>query len=143
MRPTHRSSMVLVGAMLVTGLASCGTDAPTTPEAAESVARERSNSFVTLAPPGNVQSQAWGIDPSGRVVVGAYRTEDDVVHGFVFERGAFTTIDYPGVAFSLVTGISGRGEMVGWWQDANGVQHGYVRRDGVFATVDAPGSVAT
>jgi len=134
---------VAAWALCVARLAGCDSDTPTTPTAAGSAALERSRPFITFAPPGNVQSQAWGIDPSGRVVVGAYRTEDDVVHGFVFERGAFTTIDYPGVAFSLVTGISGRGEMVGWWQDANGVQHGYVRRDGVFATVDAPGSVAT
>ena len=65
MRPAHRSSMALVGAMIVTGLAGCGRDASTAPEAAESAARERSNAFITLAPPGNIQSQAWGIDPSG------------------------------------------------------------------------------
>jgi uncharacterized membrane protein len=143
MRSTHRSSIVLASAMIVAGLVGCGTDTPTTPEAAESTALERSNSFITLAPPGNIQSQAWGIDPSGGVVVGAYRTEDDAVHGFVFSREAFTTIDYPGVAFSLVTGINGRGEMVGWWQDANGVQHGYVLRHGVFASVDVPEASST
>src|SRR6476660_7683616 len=118
MKPARRSSIVLAGAMIVAGLASCDSDAPTTPEAAQSAALERSNSLITLAPPGNVQSQAWGIDPSGKVVVGAYRTEDDAVHGFVFARDAFTTIDYPGTAFSLITGINGRGTMVGFWQDA-------------------------
>ena len=104
--------------MIVAGLASCGTDAPTSPAAAGSAALKRSNSFITLAFPGSIQSQAWGIDPSGRVVVGAYRAEDDAVHGFVFARGAFTTIDYPGAAFSIGTGINGRGEIVGWWEDA-------------------------
>ncbi len=143
MRPAHRSSMVLVGALIVTGLAGCGTDAPTTPEPAGSAARERSTALITLAPPGNIQSQAWGIDPSGKVVVGAYRTEDDAVHGFVFSRGAFTTIDYPGRAFSLLTGINGRGDMVGFWQDADGVQHGYVLQNGVFATVDVPEASST
>ena len=48
--------------------------------------------------------------------MGAYRTEDDAVHGFVFARGAFTTVDYPGTAFSLLTGINGRGTMVGFWR---------------------------
>ena len=132
MRSARRSSIVLAGAMIVAGLASCGTDTPTSPAAAGSAALERSNSFITLAFPGSIQSQAWGIDPSGRVVVGAYRTEDDAVHGFVFARGAFTTIDYPGAAFSIGTGINGRGEIVGWWEDANGIQHGYVQRHGVF-----------
>jgi len=143
MRYAHRSSIVLAGAMIVAGLASCGTDAPTTPEAAESAPLERSNSFITLAPPGNVQSQAWGIDLTGRVVLGAYRTVDDAVHGFVFVKDAFTTIDYPGTAFSLITGINGQGEIVGFWQEANGVQHGYVLQHGVFATVDVPGSTST
>jgi len=143
MRSTHRSSILLASTMIVAGLASCGTDTPTTPPAAESTALERSNSFITLAPPGSLQSQAWGIDPSGRVVVGAYRTVDDVVHGYMLARGAFTTIDYPGTAFSLATGINGRDEIVGWWQEANGIQHGYVRRNGVFANVDVPGSLST
>ena len=143
MRSARRSSIVLAGAMIVAGLASCGTDAPTSPAAAGSAALERSNSFITLAFPGSIQSQAWGIDPSGRVVVGAYRTEDDAVHGFVFARGAFTTIDYPGAAFSIATGINGRGEIVGWCEDANGIQHGYVQRHGVFATVDVPDAPST
>ena len=117
MRSARRSSIILVGAMIVSGLAGCGTDAPTAPAATESDAGERSNAFITLAPPGSIQSQAWGIDPSGRVVVGAFRTEDDAVHGFVFAREALTTIDYPGTAFSLATGINGRDEIVGWWQE--------------------------
>ena len=48
MRPAYRSSIVLAGAMIVAGLASCDSDAPTTPEAAGSAALERSSSFITL-----------------------------------------------------------------------------------------------
>lgn len=40
MRSAHRSSIVLASAMIVAGLAGCGTDTPTTPEAAESAALE-------------------------------------------------------------------------------------------------------
>jgi len=143
MRSTHRSSIVLASAIIVAGLASCGTEAPTAPAAVGSAALKPSNSFITLAFSGSIQSQAWGIDPSGRMVVGAYRTEDDAVHGFVFASGAFTTIDYPGAAFSIGTGINGQGEIVGWYEDGNGIQHGYVQRHGVLATVDVPEALAT
>ena len=142
MRSARRSSIVLAGAMIAAGLASCSVDAPTSPAAAGSAALKRSNPFITLAFPGSIQSQAWGIDPSGRVVVGAYRSEDDAVHGFVFARGAFTTIDYPGAAFSIGTGINGRGEIIGWYEDANRIQHGYVQRHGVFATIDVPDALS-
>jgi hypothetical protein len=143
MRSTHRSSIVLASVIIVAGLAGCGTDTPTTPAAAESTALERSNSFITLSFPGSIQSQAWGIDPSGKVVVGGYRTEDQAVHGYVFAKGAFTTIDYPGAAFSIGTGINGRGEIVGWWEEANGIQHGYVKWHGVFTTTDVPEALST
>ena len=144
MHAAHRTTVgPALATLLAVGLASCNPDAPAMPDAPGALAHGHSSSFVTLSPPGNIQSQAWGIDPLGRMVVGAYRTEDAAVHGYVFARGAFTTIDYPGVSFSLSTAINGRGEIVGWWEDADGVQHGYDLQHGVFTTVDVPEAPST
>jgi len=57
-------------------------------------------------------------------------------------EGSVTTIDYPGAALSIGTGVNGRGEIVGWYEDANRIQHGYVQRHGVFATIDVPDALS-
>ena len=143
MGSAHRSALVLAGTMLVTALAGCVSDDPTRPTAAESAAFARSHSFATLTPAGSIGSQAWGIDPPGKVIVGANRTADGAVHGWMFTKGAFTTIDYPGAVASLAAGINGRGDVTGWYMDADGAHHGFIRQNGVFATVDVPGAVTT
>ncbi len=138
MRSTHRSSIALAGAMLLVGLASCDADAPTSPAATASAAREHSNSFITLAFPGSVQSQAWGIDPSGgwSSARTGPKTMPSMVSCSTKERSRQSTT--PASPSHSVTGINGRGEIVGWYEDADGIQHGYVLEHGVFTTVDVP-----
>ena len=56
----------------------------------------------------------------------------------------YSTIDLPGVASTLVSGITNAGKMVGAYQDVHGVFHAYVtdERSG-FVTIDFPNATAT
>lgn len=108
--------------------------------------------FLTVDPPGSVDTRPFGITDSGDVV-GLYITTDTKVHGFLFTRGVYTSIDVPGAIRTNALGVTelqspsddeqvpgaGRGlAVVGRYDTANGVAHGYVLRDGAFATIDYP-----
>ena len=53
---------------------------------------------------------------------------------------SFTTVNYPGAASSMVTGINAAGDVSGIYVDAAGVNHGFTRIGGTFTTVDNPAS---
>ncbi|HLJ96691.1 MAG TPA: PEP-CTERM sorting domain-containing protein [Gemmataceae bacterium] len=50
----------------------------------------------------------------------------------------FTTIDVPGSAQTVATGINDAGQIVGYYNN-----HGFLLSNGVYTTLDAPGSVGT
>jgi hypothetical protein len=75
-----------------------------------------------------------GID--GERVVGNYLDLlDGASHGFLYEDGTFTPIDYPGATDTIVNGINGD-RVVGSYVDAAGVTHGFL------ATVPEPAAGA-
>jgi hypothetical protein len=59
-------------------------------------------------------------------------------HGFLLDKGVFTTIDAPGASLTSVLDINDRGQMVGAYRDDQGITHGFLLDDGVFTPIDAP-----
>jgi uncharacterized membrane protein len=60
-------------------------------------------------------------------------------HGFLLDRGVFTTIDHPdAVAETAVLGINSRGQIVGGYVDADGTVRSFLLDDGVFTPIDHP-----
>jgi hypothetical protein len=51
-----------------------------------------------------------------------------VEHGFVYEKGVYTSIDVPGSTLTFVTGINQQGDIVGNYLDRQNVQHGFVAK---------------
>ena len=64
-------------------------------------------------------------------------------HGFLEERGTYTTIDVSGAADIFLDGINNLGIIQGQIIDAAGLAEGFVTtRRGLFSIVDYPGSGA-
>ena len=71
------------------------------------------------------------------------RTPTAAIHGYVWERGRFTTIDAPGAAGTSLTDINDRGQIVGVRLEADGTFRGFMLERGRFTTFAAPGAVIT
>ena len=107
-----------------------------------------SNSWTYYSPvdyPGAAETFVLGVNNSNQVVGYYYldltRTE---AHGFLLDKGLFTTIDNPeGLLGSVLTGINNYGDIVGWYTDANQGHHGFFYHQGTFTTLDFPESAHT
>ena len=69
-------------------------------------------------------------------------------HGFVYNKGTYTTVDDPLNAFgSFAFGINGVGQIVGAYYDGTGLLHGYMDSNGTYTTINdalgVNGTVAT
>ena len=53
---------------------------------------------------------------------------------------SFTTVNFPGAASSMVTGINAAGDLSGIYVDIAGANHGFTDIGGTFTTVDSPAS---
>lgn len=53
------------------------------------VVAQKNKGVITLDPPGSVDTRPFGINPQGQIV-GLYITGDNRVHGFLFDRGAYS-----------------------------------------------------
>jgi probable HAF family extracellular repeat protein len=82
-------------------------------------------------------TQATGINDSGEIV-GSYRNNANVTHGFLYKGGAFTTINVPGANFTVINGINNKGQMVGEYSTAPGIVQGFLYDGSTFTTIDAP-----
>jgi uncharacterized membrane protein len=105
---------------------------------------EPTYTFVTLAVPGAVSTDAWDIN-NGGVIVGHY-VADGGTHGFVRAAdGTYYTIDVPGAVFTQATTISERNEIAGSYRFPNDpVLHAYLRQiDGSFFNIDVPGATSS
>jgi uncharacterized membrane protein len=111
--------------------------------------RDRDGTITTINYPGALFTQADAINDRGQVVgaylePGAAPNSDgtiarDTVHGFVWERGRFTSFDVPGSVFTHAYGINNRGQISGGYYDTSGRQHGFVRDGRRYRTLDVPG----
>ena len=111
--------------------------------------RDRDGTITTITYPGAPYTLVHGINDRGQLV-GAYLEPGaapnpdgtipaGTVHGFVWERGRFTSFDVPGAIFTQAFGINNRGQITGGYYDATGTQHAFVRDRGRSQTLDAPG----
>jgi probable HAF family extracellular repeat protein len=65
----------------------------------------------TIAVPGNY-TYVEGINDAGQIV-GHYMTSSNIIHGFIYNNGFFTTVDFPGASGTEIRGINNEGEIVG------------------------------
>jgi uncharacterized membrane protein len=113
--------------------------------------------FLGLQPPGSGTSYAAGITAAGVAVggfcglAGCNPTAAD--HGFTYDHGVYTTIDYPQAgATTAAYGINDLGEIVGGFCSGpyacpvgafTRTAHGFLDNQGVFTQLDYPGSQDT
>ena len=83
------------------------------------------------------------------VVVGTYLDSAGTSHGFILDRGAYTTVNYPGASGSGLSSINDLGELSGFYCsdaacDTSATFHSFVRnRNGAFTTFDPPGATGS
>jgi probable HAF family extracellular repeat protein len=76
-------------------------------------------------------------------IVGGYIDGSNVAHGFLYNGGKVTTIDFPGASGTFAFGINDKREIIGVYNDAAQHQHAFLLRKGVFTNIDLPGGVLT
>jgi uncharacterized membrane protein len=110
--------------------------------------RHKDGRFIQIDFPSASYTTIHGLNNRGQIV-GAYleggvtpnpdgTVPPGVVHGFLWERGRFTTLDVPGSIWTQPFGINDRGEISGGYYDPTGKQHGFVLQKGQYTTIDAP-----
>lgn len=96
----------------------------------------RQGVFEAIAHPLGVNgTYPRGVNDAEAVVGNYYATNGN--HGFIFQNGNYTTLDYPLASSTIAYGISSSGEVVGSYSDGS-VVHGFRFKDGVFTTIDNP-----
>ena len=103
-------------------------------------------SYSVLNYPGSFQNTTTvlGINNSN-VVVGSYFIDaSSTTHGFKYNNGKYTTIDFPGADITVATGIADTGDVVGWYQlSGSSYSHGFLLHSGTFTTIDYPAASST
>jgi len=112
--------------------------------------------FVAIEYPGAIHTQCHGINGQGQIV-GRYLDWQNpgngggggrqIEHGFLYDAGIYTSIDYPHADTTDGWKITDLGVIVGDWSTQgslkSGSVHGYVY-DGVsFTSIDVPGALLT
>lgn len=77
-------------------------------------------------------------------VAGDFTDNDGVTHGFVLRKGVFTTVDFPGAAFTQINGINESGGFAGTYfiSDPENAR-GFFSSMGDFVTIHPPQSSRT
>jgi len=76
-------------------------------------------------------------------IVGGYLDASDHSHGFLYNEGNVTTIDFPGALGTFAFGINDLREIIGIYSDSAKVQHAFSLHNGVFKTTDLAGGIGT
>jgi hypothetical protein len=93
--------------------------------------RQPDGRIVTLAVPGAIGVQAYGINECG-IVVGTF-DDGSTAHGFYGRPGSLHRFDLPGATATFAQGINNEGRIVGRYDDAAG-EHGFVTEDTAAAS---------
>jgi hypothetical protein len=94
--------------------------------------------YATLAYPGAVVTTANGIN-NNNVIVGSYFDRNFVVHGFVYRRGHYESLDVRGATETEALGINDAGDIVGVYQLPGRLNaHGFLRHENRLTTIDDP-----
>jgi hypothetical protein len=94
--------------------------------------------YAKIAYPGALLTLPQAIN-NENVVAGSYFDSGDNVHGFLYRRDKFSSLDFPGATATEVMGINDHGDIVGVYQLPGPLSfHGFLRHDGQFTTIDDP-----
>lgn len=121
-----RSALLRLFSMLIVCGISFGFPAPTL-------------EYVTISHPESLigDTRLQDINNSGQIV-GFY----DQLYGFIYYRGTFTGLLYPGKQETKPWGINDQGQIVGTYL-FEGKTYGFLYHRGVFSTLDLPGAPNT
>jgi probable HAF family extracellular repeat protein len=75
-------------------------------------------------------------------IVGAYQNCSGS-YGFLYAGGSFSSISYPGDAYTYLSGINNSGEIVGSYLDSSFNSHGFLYNGGTFSPINFPGVTST
>jgi hypothetical protein len=99
-----------------------------------------SYTFTTIDVPGSIETDAVGNNDLGNIV-GAYRTPDNMVHGFRLSDNIYTTIDPPGSFGTNAAGINNSGEIAGIYGGTPGTRDfGFLLNGETYTSINPPGS---
>jgi uncharacterized membrane protein len=93
-------------------------------------------------PSGSTQIAAYGIN-SSNAVVGWYLNSSGVPTAFMYAKGKFAAVKFPGAASTEANGINDNGWIVGTYVDTKGVQHGFYWDTLKYHPITLKGAVAT
>jgi hypothetical protein len=86
-----------------------------------------SGTYTTINVPGDIDTEANGINDNGLIVGGAYNPSGATYgDGFIDNGGTFTTFDYPGSVYTYINGVSDSDVFVGEYLNADGNYEGFV-----------------
>lgn len=91
---------------------------------------------------GAAANYAAGVNTLG-AVVGLYLDVCCDAHGFFFQAGQLTTLDYPGGVSADAAGLNDSNVVVGTWRDSASVHHGFQWDAGTYTAIDVPGATNT
>jgi uncharacterized membrane protein len=94
--------------------------------------------------PGSLWTFADGINDQGQIMGNYYNPGSGFLpnRGFLYDRGVYTTLEFPGAGDNAPYGINNRGQLVGWYCDSAFGVRGFVLDHGVYTVLDAPGAVS-
>ena len=107
--------------------------------------------FTTIDFPGSIDTTVTDINTAGDMV-GTWGDEtapsgggagEGKQHGFLFQAGTFTSLDFPGADLTMGFGINASDEVVGVFQTDTGGNHGFILQGGTFTPLNAPVASAT
>jgi probable HAF family extracellular repeat protein len=103
--------------------------------------------FTKIDVPGAKATQPQGSNNRGQITGVYSNTRPDLSandvqdrRGFLYDRGRYVRLDFPGSRSSQAFGINDLGQVVGEYQDAAGDFHGYVWEWGRFRSIEAGGA---
>lgn len=102
---------------------------------------KRNGRVFGLTVPNSLFTEPTGINDPDQVV-GDYLDQNGVFHGFSYEDGVYTTIDFPAAADTGATGVNNLGQIVGCYSLC-GRGFLYTPQTVSFTPIDFPGAVST
>ena len=79
--------------------------------------------YVIIDYPNSQWSALYGV--SNGKVIGTFLDSSGHYHGYTYDRGMFTTLEYPGAVNTYATGIDSGGDVAGYYEGIDGKIHGF------------------
>jgi uncharacterized membrane protein len=102
---------------------------------------QRSGRVLGLIFPNSELTEATGINDFDQVV-GDYRDQNGVFHGFSYQGGIYTTIDFPSASDTGASGVNNLGQIVGCYSLCSRAFL-YTPQTSTFTPIDFPGALGT